>query len=128
MGVTTEHTNYGLEFVLITPFEADRATELLAMNVHYHRGGRLGLGHTVPIGEPWLPESLCDHWLISLPYPYGPELQKCHVGDRHVDFVWLLPITESERDFKAIQGVDALEERFEAADLHYWDANRDSIV
>jgi hypothetical protein len=48
--------------------------------VYYHRPGRLGLGHTLPIGEPWLPESACDHWLVSLPYPFGPDLQTCHGG------------------------------------------------
>ncbi len=124
----TEHTNQGLEFILATPFETDRAVELLAMNVYYHRGGRLGLGDTVPIGEPWLPGSLCDHYLISLPYPYGPELQNCHVGDRHIDFLWLLPITKAERDFKAEHGLEALEQRFEDDDLDYWDPHRSSVI
>ena len=32
-----------------------RAVELLAMAAYYHRGGTLGLGQTLPIGEPWLP-------------------------------------------------------------------------
>lgn len=68
------------------------------MNVYYHRGGRLGLGRTVPIGEPWLPGSRCDHYLVSLPYPFGPDLQVCHIGDLHVDFLWLLPITRAGRD------------------------------
>lgn len=61
-----------------------RAIELLAMTVYYNRTGKLGLGQTVPIGEPWLPGSTCDHLLISLPYPFGPDLQTCHVGDRHM--------------------------------------------
>lgn len=124
----TEDANYGLEFILTTPFETDRAVELLAMNVYYHRDGRLGLGHTVPIGEPWLPGSQCDHWLISLPYPYGPNLQSCHVGDRHIDFLWLLPITKAEREFKIAHGLEALEQRFEDGDLRYWDVHRSSIV
>jgi hypothetical protein len=58
----------------------------------------------------------CDHWLVSLPYPFGPELQQCHVGDRHVDFLWLVPITKAERDFKASHGQEELEERFEAVE------------
>ena len=60
--------------------------------------------------------------------PYGPALQCCHVGDRHIDFLWLLPITQAERDFKASHGQEALEQRFEAAGLRYWDINRDSVV
>jgi len=124
----TEDSRHGLEFVLAVPFETDRAVELLAMSAFYHRGGRLGLGHTVPIGEPWLPGSRCDYLLVSLPYPYGPELQRCHVGDRHVDFLWLLPITVAERDFKTTYGLEALEQRFEADGLRYWDVNRESVV
>lgn len=88
----TETDGGGLEFILSTAAAAPRAVELLAMNVYYHRGGRLGLGHTVPIGEPWLPGSACDHLLITRPYPFGPGLQTCHVGDRPVDFLWLLPV------------------------------------
>lgn len=124
----TADSGYGIEFIVTTPTPTSRAVELLAMNVYYHRGGRLGLGHTVPIGEPWLAGSQCDHWLISLPYPFGPELQQCHVGDRHVDFLWLVPITRAERDFKAAHGLEELEQRFEAAGLRYWDVGRTSVI
>jgi hypothetical protein len=124
---TAERDN-GLEFVLSSPADTPRAVELLAMSVYYHRGGQLGLGHTVPIGEPWLPGSRCDHLLISLPYPFGPELQQCHVGDRHVNFLWLLPITKAERDFKVAHGQEALEQRFDAAGLRYWEVDRSSVV
>ncbi len=120
--------DHGLEFVISTPIETDRAIELLAMVVYYHREDRLGLGHTVPIGQPWLPGSRCDHWLISLPYPFGPDLQLCRVGDRDVDFLWLVPITKAERDFKVAHGQEALEQRFEAAGLRYWEPERASLV
>jgi hypothetical protein len=98
------------------------------MTVFYNRTGKLGLGHTVPIGEPWLPGSGCDHLLISLPYPFGPDLQTCHVGDRHIDILWLLPITERERTLKVSSGLESLESRFEGAGLRYWKAVRESIV
>jgi hypothetical protein len=120
--------DHGLEFVICTPTSEDRAVELLAMTVFYNRDGRLGLGHTVPLGEPWLPGSRCDHMLVTLPYPFGPELQTSHVGDRHVDFLWLLPITEAERDLKASSGLEALESRFEEAGLEYWQIQRASVV
>ena len=112
---------------MITPFETFRAVELLAMIAFYHRGGRLDLGHTTPIGEPWLNGSRCDHFLISLPYPYGPDLERSHVGDRHVDFLWLLPITKAERDFKVTNGLEALEQRFDATELSYADIERESV-
>jgi hypothetical protein len=66
--------------------------------------------------------------LVSLPYPFGPELQQCHVGDRHVDFLWLLPITGDERAFKATHGQEALEARFEERGLLYWEVERESMV
>ena len=94
------------------------------MTAYYHRGGTLGLGHTLPIGEPWLPGSRCDHLLVSQPYPWGPDFQTCHVGDRHVDFLWLLPITREERDFKVASGLEALESLFEQRELRFWDAKR----
>jgi hypothetical protein len=97
--------NHGLEFLVCTGSADVRAIELLAMTVYYHRGGKLGLGHTLPIGEPWLPGSVCDHLLVTLPYPFGPDLQTCHVGDRHVEFLWLLPISETERAWKVSSGL-----------------------
>jgi len=124
----TEDQGRGLEFVIVMPVEDPRAFELLAMTAYYHRGGTLGLGHTLPIGEPWLPGSRCDHLLVSLPYPWGPELQTCHVGERHVDFLWLLPITKEERDFKAVNGLEALESVFEEHALKYWDVERSSRI
>jgi len=71
--------------------------------------------------------SCCDHLLVGLPYPFGPQLQLCHAGDRHVEFLWL-PITADERAYKADHGLDALESRFEQAQLKYWDPQRQSIL
>jgi hypothetical protein len=124
----TAELGRGLEFVISTHGETPRAVELLAMTAHYHRGDVLGLGDTLPVGEPWLPGSTCDHLLVSLPYPYGQDLQTCHVGDRHVDFLWLLPITAAERAFKAANGLEALESRFDQAALRYWEPERASVI
>ena len=98
------------------------------MTVFYHRGGKLGLGHTLPIGEPWAPGSLCDHLLVSLPYPFGPGLEIAHIGDRHVEFLWLLPITEAERQLKVSYGLEALQSRFDGVGLRYWQVDRPSVV
>ena len=48
--------------------------------------------------------------LISLPYPFGPELEVCCLRERHFHLYWVLPITKAEREFKAEHGQDALEE------------------
>lgn len=118
----------GMEFILITPAQTERATELLAMAVYYNRNGRLGLGHTYPIGEPWLSGSHCDHVLVSVPYPFPPSVEIAHIGDRHVEFGWLLPITESERDFKVRHGLEALGSRFDQASIEYADPYRSAVV
>ena len=119
---------FGLEFVICTASAEDRGVELLAMTVFFNRGGKLDVGHTLPIGEPWLPGSWCDHLLVCLPYPFGPDLQTCHVGDRHVEFLWLLPITESESDLKVSSGLEALESRFDKVGLRFWQADRASVI
>jgi hypothetical protein len=105
--------------------------ELLAMNAYYHAGPpdqRLDLGHTVPIGEPWLPGSACDHALISAPYPWGTDLEVCDWVGGHARLLWYLPITEAERDHKRDRGLEALEQRFEDARLDFADSNRASVA
>lgn len=124
----TDSLDRGTEFLICTERDEPRAVELLAMTVFYNRNDVLGLGHTLPIGEPWLPRSRCDHLLVSLPYPFGPDLEVSHVGDRHVQFLWLLPITRAERDFKVSQGLEALESRFDEAGLQYWKSRRKAVV
>lgn len=124
----TPEQHIGLEFILCTAAEEERAVELVTMAAYYHRGGKLNIGHTVPIGRPWLPGSGCTHLLVSLPYPFGEDLRTSHVGERHVEFVWLLPITEAERDHKAAAGLEALESRFDEIGLRYWQVDRPSAV
>jgi len=94
----TAGADHGHEFVISVGEPSERAVELLAMTVHYNRTGRLGWAHTLPI------------------------------GDRHVEFLWLLPITEAERDFKVDQGLEALEQRFDDVELAYSRVDRASAV
>ena len=101
-------------------------------NAYYHANSdesfRLDVGHTVPLGEPWLPGSSLDHLLVSQPYPHGPEFEMCRWEGGHARILWLLPITESERDFKGEHGLEALEQRFDDARLRYWDPGRPAVV
>ena len=118
----------GHEFVLVTPFKTLRAVELLAEVVYYHGVQPLDIGATVPIGEPWLPGSACSHLLVSAPYLLADELWSLRVGQQEIRLVWTIPITTTERSYVARYGLDALEERFEAAGLEYWDPHRASVV
>jgi hypothetical protein len=66
--------------------------------------------------------------LILLAYPFGPELEVCCLGERHLHLYWLLPITKAEWKFKAEHGQDALEKRFVAHAIEFWDSQRPSVV
>ncbi|MFE0674877.1 suppressor of fused domain protein [Streptomyces sp. NPDC058867] len=110
----TEEDGQGLEFVMTAPARDERFTDLMTMIACYHRGGhRLGLEHSMPIGEPWVPGSSCDHLLISLPYLHGPDLEDCPVPDGHVRVLWTLPVTTAEIEYRRHHGHEALERLFD---------------
>ncbi|GGN62246.1 hypothetical protein GCM10010112_20180 [Actinoplanes lobatus] len=117
----TQRDGHALEFLLHAPEADDEPhVELLTMVAYYHASGgdyRLGHGHTVRIGRGWLPGSACDHLLVSLPYPWGPELEACTVPGGHARVLWLLPITRAEKELALRDGLEALEDRFEAAGI-----------
>lgn len=122
---------HGLEFLITAPESDVRMVELLTMVAYYHAGPesqRLDVGHTVPIGEPWLPMSACDHLLVGLPYAYGPELERCQWRGGHARLLALVPITEQERAYKVHHGADALEARLEGAAAMVVDPARPSVV
>ena len=106
---------HGTEFLLLSPAEDPRHVELLAMvtNLHADPRYRLSAGSTMDIGRPWSDGSAADHLLVSLPYPYGPDLEVCDLGERHVRFLWLVPITPAEADLVRSQGAGALERLLE---------------
>jgi len=122
-----ERSEY-MEFMILSPKSSQRCVELLAMSAYYHYTDRLGLGHTCPIGAPWLENSTCDHFLISLPYTLGPQLEICQVGEENLHIYWALPITNREREYKVKNGLEALEAKFEEKGLMYWEVYRPSVI
>lgn len=128
----TQEQGHGLEFVLHAPAPDDALhVETLSMHSYYHAGPpaqRLDLGHTVPIGRPWAPGSACDHLLVSLPYPWGEELEHRTIPGGHLRVLWLLPITPAEKTFRHRHGLEALEQRFEDAGIVPTDPGRPSVV
>jgi len=142
-----------LEFFLLAPYESYTHVMTLTMLGYFHANPdhRLGPGHTVNIGEPWVAErsgcrstsvesrvlrggpgeglnSGCDHLLISLPYTFGTRLEWLQLPGFCVRILWALPITAAEATFAEEQGVEALEQRFEAAKLDYLNPARPSVV
>ena len=128
---THTEDGHGLEFFMLAPGQDNRLVELLTLAAFFHAGPesqRLDVGHTVPIGEPWLRGSLCNHLLVSLPYTFGPELEWAEWEGGHARHLWLLPITEAEREFKVEFGREALEQRLEDAAVVPTDPQRRSVA
>lgn len=127
----TQQDGHGLEFVLSAGSHDHRHVRLLDMLSWYHAGPasqRLDWGHTAPIGEPWMPGSACDHALISLPYAYGPDLERCEFKDGHVRLLAVLPITSAERDLKVTDGIEALEQRLDDTGADFTNPLRPSVA
>jgi hypothetical protein len=125
-GMSSPADDTGLELHIFSPRNDRSIVELLTIVAHYHQSSAtLGLGHTVNFGRPWLDASACTHGLISLPYLDGPKLEWLEEAIR---FLWLVPITEEEREYKKAVGLEGLEVRFEAAQFNYLDPNRPSVV
>lgn len=94
------------------------------------------------LGEPWplspstvFPGIVADllggrteHLLFTSPGNF-PRLSRYRL-EPGVDVHWLqaVPVHESERRFLLEHGLDALEERFEAAEVPFYDITRDAVV
>lgn len=118
-----------VELHMFSPIESDDLVELLFAVAHYHRTGvHLGLGHSVNFGRPWLNGSKCEYGLVSLPYLDGPRLENLSISFRSLKFYWLVPVTRPEVEFKKVNGLEALERKFETAGLDYINPQRASVV
>jgi hypothetical protein len=121
---------HGTEFFLMSPTENPLHVELLAMvaNLHADPRYRLKVGSTINIGRPWMGGSVADHLLVSLPYPYGPALELCELGERRVRFLWLVPITAAEANLVRSEGLEALERLLEQSNVDVISPNRRSLA
>lgn len=120
---------HAIELHIFSSKQDRRLIRVLASAASFHRNNEpLGLNHTINIGEPWQGDSECDHGFISLPYLDGEELEIFKKDDDHLHNFWLIPITESERDYKIEYGPEKLEDIFEMLGLDYLDSNRESLI
>jgi len=117
-----------LEFFICSPYASGDAVELLSMVVYYHATEKLGLNHTLPVGRPWLPGASCDQFLVSLPYPFGQQLEAINTSIGEARALWLLPITSAERAFARQHGIEALEGLFDEHAINPLDVQRGSVV
>ena len=121
---------HGTEFLLLSPSEDARHVELLAMVANFHADARyrLKVGSTMNIGRPWMEGSAADHLLVSLPYPYGPALELCRLRERHVRYLWLVPITAAEANLVRSQGLETLEGLLEQSNVDMISPKRRSLA
>ena len=129
-GMSDVEDSERIESFILVPFANDDVIgELLTVVAWYHRtDARLGCGHIVNFGRPWLPSSRCDYGLFSLPYLDGPDLEWLDVDGIRTQSLWLIPITAQERDFGIAHGLETLESRFESSGFDYANPCRQSIV
>lgn len=118
------------EFFLLSPSEDPRHVELLAMVASMHADGRyrLDVGSTVSIGRAWMDDSRATYLLVSLPYPYGPTLEWCEIGEHRVRYLWLVPVTEPEAVLVRQRGIGALEDLLELSGANVVAPNRPSVI
>jgi len=130
-GMSRATDAHPIELHLHSPWAAESHVELLTVVAHYHvTGHALGLGHTVKFGRPWLPSSGCSYGLISQPYLDGSHFEWCDLGTAGamVRLLWLLPITEAERECKKRHAQEQLESRLDTCGLDYCDPYRASVA
>lgn len=78
--------------------------------------GWLGLGHTIPNGDPPRPfaaNSGFAGWLIDEPVVLPRELLKLRVADRVINFYAAVPLYPAEMEFKLHNGGGALAQRLD---------------
>jgi len=119
------------EFFILSPTETPIHVESLAMLSYLaiDNSEKLQIGKSVAIGRPWIENSSLDHFLISLPYPFGPDLEWCELSNsQSVRFLWLLPIWSKESAFLYDHGVEALEGKLDKEGIDFLDVTRKSVV
>ncbi|HEX8505121.1 MAG TPA: suppressor of fused domain protein [Hymenobacter sp.] len=129
LGMSTNTPDALIELHILSNKEDATLIELLTVTASFHRTGtNLGLHHTVNFGRPWQDDSTCSYGFLSLPYLSGETLEIFDFDGRHLHNLWLLPITEGERNYKIKNGWDALERQFEECGLDYLNPQRSSCT
>jgi len=67
-------------------------------------GHPLDLERSMPVGEPGVPGSVCDHLLISLSCLRGPGLECCPLLGGRARVLWTLAVTTLESEFRRQHG------------------------
>jgi hypothetical protein len=110
-------------FTGLTPGQDDVAGPLASLHRYqsFH-DVMLGHGHTVRSEGPlWAGAALDSMLILSQATVIIPPL---FTGDRHVEFLQMVPITTAERESVHSKGVGAFLEDWEARKVPFWDSKR----
>jgi hypothetical protein len=129
LGMAGEDGDADIELHVFSDIKNIRWVEILESIAYFHLTEvRFGISHTVNFGVEVIKGSDLTHGLISLPYIDGPKLQDFSYGIQKVSCFWLIPITESELQYKKKYGLEELERLFEKSAFSYSDPMRSSVI
>ncbi len=120
-----------LEFFILSPTQDKIHIDTLAMLANFHADfsyGGVYLGRVIEIGRPWMNNSSCEYFLVSLPYATGKEFELFENDLYKIRFLWLLPITYSESMYALKYGQERLEYKLEEMSVDYLNPQRKSVV
>lgn len=107
----------------------DECAFAVSVLAYFHLTGEsLGLHHTVNFGQPVYAKGELDHGYLSLPYYDGEAFEWQCIDKRHVRHLWLMPISQAEREYKRSHDAEALEQLFERERLDYANPSRKSVL
>ncbi len=139
VGISGQKTDYGTiahwEFLLAVPEDLGGASEDKV--VHYicdimayslEDGVSVCEGETIPetklAPEEWSTNAIFFSEALGEP----EELSCFHIGAQHVDLIWLVPVTESERLYITDHSLEEFDKKVESAEYSLIDVNRPSII
>lgn len=84
--------------------------------------------HTIPLGMPIVQNSSLTSVLFAIAYFDPPWFRGLDVDGKHIQFLWVIPLTEREREFKTKTGWNALGQMFENEQVVIGDVFRESAI
>jgi hypothetical protein len=129
-------TNDGYENIPVELFmachkEFDKATNILATTGFYItkdkyecRPGAVFM-HMV---DMYYTNTAMKHIYFTTPFLWEDKLEQLELDSKEVSFLLLIPISDTELEYKQQNGDDALETLFEDNEIDIYDLNRKSVV
>lgn len=128
-GASSAATQHRMEFFLMAGMPDPLHVEALALVAYFHAtSGGVDVGRVLDLGRPWCEGSALQHFLVSVPYPYGPAFEYMDSPDGPVRLLWLLPIIQQEAEYAAREGCEGLEDLLEQHEVDFLDPARPSVV